>query len=35
MKKSTFGAMIAGTVGGLLFALGMCMTLIPEWNMAD
>ena len=35
MKKSTFGAMIAGTVGGLLFALGMCMTLIPEWNMSD
>ena len=32
MKKSTFGAMIAGTIGGLLFALGMCMTLIPEWN---
>lgn len=32
MKKSTFGAMIAGTIGGLLFALGMCMTLISEWN---
>ena len=32
MKKSTFVAMILGTIGGLLFALGMCMTLIPEWN---
>ncbi|MCM1113077.1 MAG: hypothetical protein NC399_07490 [Muribaculum sp.] len=32
MKKSTFVAMILGTVGGILFALGMCMTLIPEWN---
>lgn len=30
MKKSTFVAMILGTIGGLLFALGMCMTLIPE-----
>lgn len=24
--------MILGTVGGILFALGMCMALIPEWN---
>lgn len=32
MKKSTFVAMIMGTVGGILFALGMCMALIPEWN---
>lgn len=32
MKKSTFMAMILGTVGGILFALGMCMALIPEWN---
>lgn len=32
MKKSTFAAMILGTVGGILFALGMCMMLIPEWN---
>lgn len=27
-----FVAMILGTVGGILFALGMCMALIPEWN---
>lgn len=32
MKKSTFVAMILGTIGGVLFALGMCMCLIPEWN---
>ena len=32
MKKSNFGAMILGTIGGILFALGMCMALIPEWN---
>ena len=32
MKKSTFVSMILGTIGGILFALGMCMTLIPEWN---
>ena len=32
MKKSTFMAMILGTIGGILFALGMCMALIPEWN---
>lgn len=32
MKKSTFVAMILGTIGGILFSLGMCMCLIPEWN---
>ena len=32
MKKSTFLNLIIGTVGGLLFALGMCMCLLPEWN---
>ena len=32
MKKNTFTAMILGAIGGILFALGMCMTLIPEWN---
>lgn len=25
--------MILGTVSGVLFALGMCMTLLPEWNL--
>lgn len=32
MKKSSFVAMILGTIGGILFAIGMCMALIPEWN---
>ena len=32
MKKSTFVNLIIGTNGGLLFALGMCMCLLPEWN---
>lgn len=32
MKKSTFTAMILGTIGGILFALGMCMALVGEWN---
>lgn len=32
MKKSTFVAMILGTIGGILFSLGMCMALIAEWN---
>ncbi len=32
MKKSTFVAMILGTIGGILFALGMCMSLAPEMN---
>lgn len=32
MKKSTFINLIIGTIGGLLFALGMCMCLLPEWN---
>ena len=32
MKKSSFVAMILGTIGGLFAALGMCMCLLPEWN---
>ena len=30
MKRSTFVAMILGTIGGILFALGMCMSLVLE-----
>lgn len=30
MKKSSFAAMVPGTVSVVLFALGMCMALIPE-----
>ena len=33
MKKSSFVAMILGTIGMVFFALGMCMALIPEWGM--
>ena len=32
MKKSSFAAMVLGTVSVVLFALGMCMALIPEWD---
>lgn len=32
MKKSSFVAMLLGTISGVLFALGMCMALIPEWD---
>ena len=32
MKKSSFITIILGTVSGVLFALGMCMALLPEWN---
>lgn len=32
MKKENFITLILSTVGGLLFALGMCMCLLPEWN---
>jgi len=31
MKKSAFVNLIVGTVGGLLFALGMCMIMV--WNL--
>lgn len=33
MKKSNFVAMILGTIGGILLSLGMCMCLLPEWNV--
>ena len=32
MKKSHFVALVMGTVSGVLFALGMCMALLPEWD---
>ena len=32
MKKSNFVAMILGTIGGILLAIGMCMCLLPEWE---
>lgn len=32
MSKKNFISLILGTIGGILFALGMCMALLPEWN---
>ena len=32
MKKSRFVALILGTISGVLFALGMCMALLSEWD---
>ncbi len=32
MKKKNFVTLIMSTVGGILFALGMCMALLPEWD---
>ncbi len=32
MSKKNFISLILGTVGGILFALGMCMALLPEWG---
>ena len=35
MKKETLIEIILGTIGGLVFAIGMCMCLLPEWNMFE
>ena len=32
MEKKNFITLVLGTVGGLVFSLGMCMCLLPEWN---
>lgn len=32
MKKKDFVTLILSTVGGILFALGMCMALLPQWG---
>ena len=32
MTKKNFTFLVLTVVGGLLFALGMCMCLLPEWN---
>ena len=32
MEKKNFVALIMSAVGGMLFALGMCMCLLPEWG---
>jgi len=33
MKKETLIEIILGTIGGLVFAIGMCMCLLPEWDL--
>lgn len=33
MNKDTLLEIILGTIGGLIFAIGMCMCLLPQWNM--
>ncbi len=32
MKKKNFITLLLGVIGGLLFGIGMCMCLLPEWN---
>ncbi len=32
MTKKNFVFLVLTAVGGLMFALGMCMCLLPEWN---
>jgi len=33
MKKSDFITLVVGVVCGLLFSVGMCMCLLPEWDL--
>ncbi len=33
MRKETLLQIILGTIGGLVFAIGMTMCLLPEWNL--
>lgn len=33
MKKETLLEIILGTIGGLVFSVGMCMCLISEWEL--
>lgn len=35
MKKSNFVTLVLGTISGMLFAIGMCMALLPEWNVFE
>lgn len=32
MTKKSFFMLVLTVAGGLMFALGMCMCLLPEWN---
>ena len=33
MKKKDFITLILSTVGGILFSLGLCMALLPQWGV--
>lgn len=33
MEKKTFITLVMSVIGGMFFSLGMCMCLLPEWNM--
>ena len=33
MKKSHFTALILGTTGVLFLGVGVCMSMLPEWNL--
>lgn len=33
MTKKNFVTLILGTIGGILFAFGMCMAMVPEWGV--
>ena len=33
MKKETLLEIVLGTIGGLVFSIGMCMCLISDWNL--
>lgn len=35
MEKKHFGTLLMGVVGGLVFALGMCMTMVLEGMMVQ
>lgn len=32
MSKRTFAYLVVGIVFGLLFSIGLCMALLPQWN---
>lgn len=32
MEKKNFISLILGTIGLMLFGVGMCMCILPEWN---
>lgn len=33
MEKKNFVLLLMTVIGGMLFSLGMCMCLLPEWDM--